>query len=106
MKVLVTGGTGYIGAHVTRALAESGHEPVILDDLRRSSGERAAPFMLERVSLEDTARVVDVDGRKTLTHGTLHAGDRLCAEAEGLFIAIDIMKMEKLRAEREKRFGS
>lgn len=64
MKVLVTGGTGYIGAHVTRALAESGHEPVILDDLRRSSGERAAPFMLERISLEDTARVVDVFERQ------------------------------------------
>ena len=60
MKVLVTGGTGYIGAHVTRALAEAGHQPVILDDLRRSSGERAAPFVLERMALEDTAGVVDV----------------------------------------------
>lgn len=51
-------------------------------------------------------RVVDVSGRKTLTHGTLHAGDRLCAEAEGLFIAIDMRKMAELRAEREKRLGA
>jgi acyl-coenzyme A thioesterase PaaI-like protein len=57
-----------------------------------------------RTELRFEGRVVDVTGRKTLTHGTLHAGDRLCAEAEGLFISIDIVKMAQLRAEREKRF--
>ena len=31
-----------------------------------------------------------VDGRKILTRGELWAGDVLCAEAEGLFISIDI----------------
>jgi acyl-coenzyme A thioesterase PaaI-like protein len=59
-----------------------------------------------RTELRFEARVVDVSGRKTLTHGTLHAGDRLCAEAEGLFISIDIVKMAQLRAEREELFGS
>lgn len=59
-----------------------------------------------RTELHFEGRVVDVTGRKTLTHGTLHAGDRLCAEAEGLFIAIDLMKMVELRAERQKRFGA
>jgi UDP-glucose 4-epimerase len=33
---LVTGGAGYIGAHIVRALAESGIRPVVIDDL--SSG--------------------------------------------------------------------
>lgn len=36
MSWLVTGGAGYIGAHVVRAVAADGMEPVILDDL--SSG--------------------------------------------------------------------
>lgn len=30
-----------------------------------------------------------IDGRKVHTQGTLHAGDRLCAEASGIFILVD-----------------
>ncbi|NNF54541.1 MAG: UDP-glucose 4-epimerase GalE, partial [Acidimicrobiales bacterium] len=36
MRVLVTGGAGYIGSHTAKCLAQSGHEPIVLDDL--SSG--------------------------------------------------------------------
>ena len=53
---LVTGGAGYIGAHVVRALAEHGHRPVVLDDL--SSGRR--DFVPEAVPLVE-ASVLDVD---------------------------------------------
>ena len=35
--VLVTGGTGYIGAHVVLALARAGYAPLILDNLSNSS---------------------------------------------------------------------
>lgn len=40
MRILVTGGAGYIGSHVAKSLAMSGHEPVVLDDL--SAGHRWA----------------------------------------------------------------
>jgi UDP-glucose 4-epimerase len=44
MRVLVTGGAGYIGSHTTVLLLEAGHEVHILDNLCNSS-----PAMVERV---------------------------------------------------------
>ena len=40
MRVLVTGGAGYIGSHAVKALRERGHAPVVVDNLSR--GHRAA----------------------------------------------------------------
>src|SRR6185503_12769040 len=34
MSLLITGGAGYIGSHVTRLLAESGERIVVLDNLQ------------------------------------------------------------------------
>ncbi|MFN2646377.1 MAG: UDP-glucose 4-epimerase GalE [Burkholderiales bacterium] len=55
MKVLVVGGAGYIGSHMTLMLAEAGHEVVVLDDL--SSGRRDAVIgpRLEVGSIADAA---------------------------------------------------
>ena len=39
MKILVTGGTGYIGSHTTVELIKAGHEVVILDNLFNSKIE-------------------------------------------------------------------
>ena len=33
MRVLVTGGAGYIGSHTVRALIDKGHDPVVIDNL-------------------------------------------------------------------------
>lgn len=42
MRVLVTGGAGFIGANLCRHLAEQGHEAVALDDLSTGSRENLA----------------------------------------------------------------
>src|SRR5688500_3806794 len=44
-----------------------------------------------------------VEGRKIFTKGELWAGERLCAEAEGLFISITPGKFADLKAERDRR---
>jgi UDP-glucose 4-epimerase len=59
MRVLVTGGAGYIGSHAIRALARSGHEAVAFDNLSR--GHRAAvPANIPLVvgDIRDTLKLV------------------------------------------------
>ena len=52
MKVLVTGGAGYIGTHTCVELIEAGHDPIVIDNLRNSN-----PKSLDRVR-EITGKVV------------------------------------------------
>ena len=46
MRLLVTGGAGYIGAVVARRLREAGHQAVIVDDLSTGHREAVAGFDL------------------------------------------------------------
>ena len=52
-------------------------------------------------------RIDRTDGRKTICTGEIHAGDRLCAEAEGLFVAVDPARFAALAeaAEEQRRTG-
>ena len=63
MKVLLTGGAGYIGCHVARALARGGHQVVIYDNL--SSGHRAlaAGFDLVVGDIADADRLAPLLAR-------------------------------------------
>ena len=45
------------------------------------------------------------DGRKILCRGTMHAGEVLCAEAEGLFITVDFSKLEQMMLARDAALG-
>ncbi len=46
MKVLITGGAGYIGSMVCHALYDHGHEPVILDSMTAGSEQNVTQFPL------------------------------------------------------------
>ena len=55
MRVLVTGGAGYIGSHGARALARHGHEAVIYDNLSTGHRELANGFELIEGGVGDSS---------------------------------------------------
>jgi acyl-coenzyme A thioesterase PaaI-like protein len=54
-----------------------------------------------RSELHFIGELTKVEGRKIFTEGRLYAGERLCAEAEGLFISIDPAKFVELKRQRD-----
>lgn len=55
------------------------------------------------VPLRLGATVLRVDGRKIFTRATIHVDDRLCAEADGLFLSIGRERFEAMAAVRTPR---
>ncbi len=54
MKILVTGGAGYIGSHMVRTLGEEGHDVVVLDNLSTGFRESVLHGRLIVADLADT----------------------------------------------------
>lgn len=68
MKILVTGGAGYIGSHTCLELLEAGHEVVVVDNLMNSKEESlkrvqeitGKPLIFNRVDLLDRHALMDI----------------------------------------------
>ena len=77
MKVLVTGGAGYIGSITAKALEEAGHTPVILDSLL--TGPRV--FVKDRIFYEGDIADRDLLARVVAEHPdidcTIHMAARI-----------------------------
>lgn len=66
MRVLLTGGAGYIGAHTAIALLEAGHDVLVVDDLSGTSAE--AVTRIERITGATVPLLVaDVRDTRALT---------------------------------------
>jgi UDP-glucose 4-epimerase len=81
MKLLVTGGAGFVGATVSRLLLDAGHTVVVLDDLSRNDAAQVPPeaeFVQGKV--QDIARVLTPDaGFDAVLHfaGLIAAGESM-----------------------------
>lgn len=60
MKVIVTGGAGFVGSHVCVALADAGHVPIIFDNF--SNAKRDVPERIARIT-GSTVHVIEGDIR-------------------------------------------
>jgi UDP-glucose-4-epimerase GalE len=60
MRILVTGGAGYIGSHTAKLLANAGHTPIVFDDLSQGHEWAVKWGPLERGSLADLPRLEEV----------------------------------------------
>lgn len=60
MKILVTGGAGYIGSHACKALAEAGHTPITYDNMLHGHEWAVKWGPLEIGDINDTPRLRDV----------------------------------------------
>ena len=70
MRILVVGGAGYIGSHVTKSLLEAGHQPVVVDNLQTGKAENLSPgvpFVHADLRIPETLQGV-LNGCEGLVH--------------------------------------
>ena len=91
MRVLVTGGAGYIGSVICARLTARGHDVVVYDDLSRGHAEAvAAGVTLVRGDVRDAGLL-----RETLTDGRCDAVVHMAALAE---VAESVAEPERYRS--------
>ena len=96
MKVLVTGGAGYVGSVLVPALLERGHEVRVLDQLLHGGdsllGVWSAPgFSFVRGDVRDPAAHAEaLDGVDAVVHLAAIVGDPACAREPELARAVNL----------------
>jgi len=75
MRILVTGGCGYIGSTTARHLRRHGHEVVVVDDLSEGH-QQAWDGPLHQLDLRDAAAVATFAGENGVFDGLIHFAAR------------------------------
>ena len=60
LKILVTGGAGYIGAHTVRLLLEQGHDVTVVDNLSKGYRHNVPAKILYKLDIEDTKALAEL----------------------------------------------
>jgi len=104
VRLLVTGGAGYIGAVTARRLREAGHAPIILDDLSAGHREAAAGMDLAVGNFGDRALLADLVVSKKIEvvvhfavsslvgESVLDLGKYYCNNLERFLALLDVLR--------------
>ena len=119
MRILVTGGAGFIGSHLCERLADRGDEIVVLDNfndfydpsIKRANAERLPRARILPGDVRDEAlveRLVATDGFDAVVHLAAMAGVRPSLEDPLLYADVNVrgtlVILEALRRRPETRF--
>lgn len=72
MKILITGGAGYIGSTICSALKDHGHTPIILDSLVTGREEFTKGYSFYKADIADKSAVQQVFSDHPDIFGTIH----------------------------------
>ena len=72
MKVLITGGAGYIGSTISSALEDTGHTPIILDSLITGREEFTHKRIFYKADIADRAALVKIFNDHPEIQATVH----------------------------------
>jgi UDP-glucose 4-epimerase len=108
MKLLVTGGAGYIGSVVAARLLESGHEVVVLDDCSTGHADAVPPgARLVQATLREAAEDVLADGFDGVLHFAAKSLVGESVEKPGLYwdknLGESLALLEAMRVHRVPR---
>jgi UDP-glucuronate 4-epimerase len=102
MKVLVTGGAGFIGSHLVEALVAGGHSVSVIDDFNDFYSPEIKTTNLERVLTEIRLHKADIRDKETVLaafdaerpdaviHLAARAGVRPSIQHPDLYLATNI----------------
>jgi UDP-glucose 4-epimerase len=94
MKVLVTGGAGFIGSHVADRLLTDGHEVVVLDDLSTGHVEQlnpAARFYQMDIQSPWLDELFKIERPEAVLHQAAQASVRRSVEDPGFDASVNVM---------------
>jgi UDP-glucose 4-epimerase len=94
MKILVTGGAGFIGSHIVDAFLSAGHQVCVVDDLSTGFRNNVAPGVrLHQVDIRDAglAEVFESEKPEVVCHQAARANVRESFEKPLLYAEVNVV---------------
>jgi UDP-glucose 4-epimerase len=93
MKILVTGGAGFIGSNVTDAYIEAGHEVVVVDNLYTGKRENLHPeakFYLMDIRAQEMHKLLEYEKPEVINHHAAQISVPASVEDPGFDASVNI----------------